>query len=177
MERSETNEPMAEGPVAIVGYMGSGKSTVGRIVAEVLRWEFLDLDQAVANRANLSIPEIFETSGEPFFRDLERQELLAALGGPKDRVVACGGGVVIDPRNRARLLEVATVFLWEDADVLYHRTRGPGRPLRGVSYEDFARRYAERLPYYLEVASLQIEPHNRPPLRVADEILEWIRGT
>jgi shikimate kinase len=162
--------------LAIVGYMGSGKSTVGSIVAEELRWEFLDLDGAVAERAGLSIPEIFETFGEPHFRNLERLELLDTLDGPHERVIACGGGVIIDPRNRARLLEVTTVFLWEDADVLYRRTRGPTRPLRGASFEDFARRYAERLPYYLEVAALQIEPDNRPPRRVADEILEWLRS-
>jgi shikimate kinase len=59
---------------------------------------------------------------------------------------------------------------------LYRRTRGPGRPLRGTSYEDFARRYAERLPYYLEVASLQIESGGRPPRRVADEVIEWLRS-
>ncbi|MDQ4043383.1 MAG: shikimate kinase [Actinomycetota bacterium] len=157
-----------------MGYMGSGKSTVGRIVAEELGWEFVDLDAAVAERAGLSIPEIFEYSGEPHFRNLERLALLDALDGPPERVVACGGGVVIDPRNRARLQEVPTVFLWEDADVLYRRTRGPGRPLRGTSFEDFARRYAERLPYYLEVAALQLEPDNRPPRRVADEIIEWL---
>ena len=162
--------------MAIVGYMGSGKSTVGHIVAESLSWKFVDLDEAVAERVELSIPEIFETSGEPHFRNLERRELLNALGGSRESVVACGGGVVIDPRNRARLVEVPTVFLWEDTDVLYRRTRGPGRPLRGTSFEDFARRYAERLPYYLEVAALQIEPGNRPPRRVADEILEWFRG-
>jgi shikimate kinase len=160
--------------LAIVGYMGSGKSTVGRIVAEELGWEFVDLDAAVAERAGLSILEIFESSGEPHFRNLERLALLDALDGPPERVVACGGGVVIDPRNRARLQEVPTVFLWEDADVLYRRTRGPGRPLRGTSFEDFARRYAERLPYYLEVAALQLEPDNRPPRRVADEIIEWL---
>jgi shikimate kinase len=159
--------------LAIVGYMGSGKSTVGRLAADSLRWRFIDLDEAVAERAGLSIPEIFESRGEPHFRNLERRELMHALDGPRESVVACGGGVVIDPRNRARLLEVPTVFLWEDTDVLYRRTRGPGRPLRGASFEDFARRYAERLPYYLEVAVLQVEPGNRPLHRVADEILEW----
>jgi shikimate kinase len=159
--------------LAIVGYMGSGKSTVGRLVADSLRWRFIDLDEAVAERAGLPIPEIFESRGEPHFRNLERRELMHALDGPRESVVACGGGVVIDPRNRARLLEVPTVFLWEDTDVLYRRTRGPGRPLRGASFEDFARRYAERLPYYLEVAVLQVEPGNRPLHRVADEILEW----
>ena len=167
---------MDGGPLAIVGYMGSGKSTVGRAVAEALRWEFVDSDEAVAEKAGLSIPEIFDTAGEPHFRDLEREALLDTLGGPHERVVACGGGVVMDPRNRARLAEVPTVFLWEDADVLYRRTRGPDRPLRGASFEDFARRYAERLPYYLEVAGLHIEPHERPPRRVADEIVEWLRS-
>src|SRR4051812_47153627 len=112
--------------------MGSGKSTVGRVVADELGWEFVDLDRVVAERAGFSIPEIFESSGEPYFRNLERRELLKALDGPKERVIACGGGVVIDPRNRARLMEVPTVFLWEDTDILYHRTRGPSRPLRGT---------------------------------------------
>jgi shikimate kinase len=159
-----------------VGYMGSGKSTVGRIVAEDLSWDFVDLDAAVAEHAGLSIPEIFESSGEPHFRNLERLALLDALDGFSERVVACGGGVVINSRNRTRLLEVPTVFLWEDADVLYRRTHGSGRPLRGASFEDFARRYAERLPYYLEVAALQLEPDNRPPRRIADEIIEWLRS-
>jgi shikimate kinase len=156
--------------------MGSGKSTVGRILAEDLSWDFVDLDAVVAEHAGLSIPEIFESSGEPHFRNLERLALVDALDGFSERVVACGGGVVINSRNRARLLEVPTVFLWEDADVLYRRTRGPGRPLRGASFEDFARRYAERLPYYLEVAALQLEPDNRPPRRIADEIIEWLRS-
>jgi shikimate kinase len=159
-----------------VGYMGSGKSTVGRIVAEDLSWDFVDLDAVVAEHAGLSIPEIFESSGEPHFRNLERLALVDALDGFSERVVACGGGVVINSRNRARLLEGPTVFLWEDADVLYRRTRGPGRPLRGASFEDFARRYAERIPYYLEVAALQLEPDNRPPRRIADEIIEWLRS-
>lgn len=165
-----------EGPLAIVGYMGSGKSTVGRMVADELSWEFVDLDRTVAERAGLSIPEIFESFGEHHFRNLERLELLDVLDGPEESVIACGGGVVTDPRNRARLLEVPTVFLWEDADVLYRRTRGSARPLRGASFEDFARRYSERLPYYLEVAALQIETAARPPRRVAGEILEWLRS-
>jgi len=156
--------------------MGSGKSTVGRIVAEDLSWDFVDLDAAVAEHAGLSIPEIFESSGEPHFRNLERLALLDALDGSFERVVACGGGIVINARNRARLLEVPTVFLWEDAHVLYRRTRGLGRPLRGASFEDFARRYAERLPYYLEIAALQLEPDNRPPRWIADEIIEWLRS-
>ena len=157
--------------------MGSGKSTVGSAVAEELRWGFRDLDVAVADSVGLSIPQIFETLGQPRFRALERQALLEALGGPRDLVVACGGGVVVDPRNRADLMDVSTVFLWEDTEVMYRRTRGAGRPLRGASFEDFARRYSERLPYYLDVADLHLEPRSRPPRRVADEIVAWLRAS
>jgi len=157
--------------VALVGYMGSGKSTVGRVLAEELGWGFVDLDREVEKEAGMTVAEVFETRGEPAFRELERGALKAALGGPRERVVACGGGVVIDARNRELLGEATTVFLWEDADVLYRRTRGADRPLRGASYEDFARRYAERLPHYLEVAAFHLEPGQRPPRRMADEIL------
>lgn len=166
---------LLRGPLAIVGYMGSGKTTVGRTLAKTLGWEFIDLDRRLEQRVGLPVDGLFEAYGEPFFRDLERRELLDALDGIAERVVSCGGGVVIEPRNRSRLMEVATVFLWEDSDILYRRTRGPGRPLRGVSFEDFTRRYAERLPYYLEVASLQIESNNRSPCQIANEIIEWLR--
>lgn len=164
------------GPLALVGYMGSGKTTVGRALAGDLGWELVDLDAAIAGRAGLSIPEIFAASGEPHFRELERRELAHAIGGPRERVISCGGGVVIDARNRALLQTVPTVFLREDTDVLYRRTRGPGRPLKGTSFEDFSHRYAERLPYYEEVASLCVEPGGRPPRRVADEIVEWLEA-
>ena len=164
------------GPLALVGYMGSGKSTVGRALAGELGWEFVDLDWAITERAGLSIPEIFAASGEPHFRELERRELEAAVTGRRERVVSCGGGAVIDPRNRGLLRQVPTVFLWEEASVLFHRTRGPGRPLSGTSFEDFSRRYAERLPYYSEVATIRVEPAGRPPRRVADEIFEWLKS-
>jgi len=156
--------------------MGSGKSTVGKILADELGWEFVDLDRAVEEKAGMAVEEIFEERGEPGFRALEREALVSALSGAEDRVVACGGGVIIDSRNRDLLQQVATVFLWEDTDVLYERTRGPGRPLKGATYDEFARRYAERLPFYLEVASLHLEPGRRPPRRVADEILAWMGG-
>ncbi|MDP9425671.1 MAG: shikimate kinase [Actinomycetota bacterium] len=164
------------GPIALVGYMGSGKSTVGSALAVELKWELLDLDAAIVEREGLSIPEIFAESGERHFRELERQELVYALEGPQERVVSCGGGIVIDPRNRSLLQRVPTVFLREDAAILYRRTRGPGRPLKGTSFEDFSRRYAERLPHYMEVASLHTKPGGRPPRRVADEIVEWLKA-
>jgi shikimate kinase len=163
------------GPVAIVGYMGSGKSTVGRILARSLGWDFVDLDREISRQAGRTIPEIFERSGESCFRDLEHHALLAALDA-KERVVACGGGIVERPENRERLAEVPTVFLREDIGVLFGRTRDARRPLRAASREGFESRYERRLPLYEEVADLDLEVRGRSPQAVAKEIERWISG-
>ena len=156
--------------------MGSGKSTVGRIVARELGWSFADLDREVESRAGRPIPEIFASSGEERFRELEHRALLDALDGAKKRIVACGGGVVVRGENREILQDVATVFLEEDLRILFNRTRGAGRPLRATSYEDFERRYVERLPLYLEVADLRVTVDGSSRKQVAQEISRWLNG-
>jgi shikimate kinase len=163
-----------DGPVAIVGYMGSGKTTIGRVLARSLGWKFVDLDREISHRSRRTIPEIFETSGEEEFRDMEHLALLAALDGMHERVVACGGGIVERPENRERLAKVATVFLREDVGILFGRTRDARRPLRAASREGFDRRYERRLPLYEEVADLEIVLNGRPPQAVAEEIEQWI---
>jgi shikimate kinase len=160
-----------DGSVAIVGYMGSGKTTLGHLLARALSLEFVDLDRDIVKSAGKRIPEIFAERGEKHFRDLEHKALLEALDGGMPNVVACGGGIVVRPDNRALLRDLTTVFLNEDLDVLYRRTRGPGRPLRAASREEFGRRYAERLPFYSEVADLEVEVDGRPPAKVAEEVL------
>jgi shikimate kinase len=163
-----------DGSLAIVGYMGSGKSTLGRLLARALRLEFVDLDRAIVKRAGKGIPEIFAKRGEIHFRDLEHEALSEALRGTSPTVVACGGGVVVRPENRALLRETTTVFLREDTNVLYQRTRGTGRPLRATSREEFGRRYAERLPFYREVADMEVQVGGRSPSEVAEEVLGWL---
>lgn len=160
--------------MAIVGYMGSGKSTVGQILADKLGWEFLDLDQEITAQANSSIAEIFSEHGEDHFRALESHALQDALGGPNNRVIACGGGAVVCSENRALLKNAATVFLHEEAETLYQRTRGDDRPLRGVDLEEFKRRYAERMPYYTEVSNLKVEVDGRAAEEVVEEIERWL---
>ena len=154
--------------------MGSGKTTIGRVLARSLGWDFVDLDREISRRVGRRIPEIFELSGEGHFRDLEHRALLAALEGKTRRVVACGGGIVERPENRERLAEVPTVFLREDVGVLFGRTRDARRPLRAASREGFELRYERRLPLYEEVADLEIIVNGRPPQAVAKEIERWI---
>ena len=160
--------------MAIVGYMGSGKTTVGRILARKFGWELVDLDRAIAKETGCRIPEIFARFGEEHFRDLEHRALVSALDGAQERVVACGGGVVVRPENRDKLKESMTIFLREDLGVLYGRTRLPRRPLRAASQEEFERRFAARLPFYEEVADLEVPVRGRPPEEVAMEIARWL---
>lgn len=154
--------------------MGSGKTTVGRVLARELGWDFVDLDREISHAAGRTIPEIFELYGEGRFRDLEHRALLASLGGETERVVACGGGIVERPENRERLAQVPTVFLREDVGVLFGRTRDARRPLRAASREGFERRYGRRLPFYEEVADLDVVVNGRSPGAVAKEIERWI---
>jgi len=163
--------------VALVGYMGSGKSTVGRVLARELGRELVDLDREVSRREGCSIPEIFSESGEARFRELECEALADSIDGESRLVIACGGGVVLDPRNRELLSSrAATVFLHEDVETLYERTRKKGRPLAAGGFGDFERRYQERLPLYREVAGLRIHVGNRPARKVAKEIERWLAG-
>ena len=163
-----------DGSLAIVGYMGSGKSTLGRLLARALCLEFVDLDRAVVKKAGKGIPEIFAEQGEKHFRDLEHEALRDALRGKSPTLVACGGGVVVSPENRYLLGDVTTVFLREDTGVLYARTRGTGRPLRATSREEFDRRYTERLPFYRGVADMEVEVGGREPSEVVEEVLGWL---
>lgn len=156
--------------MAIVGYMGSGKTTVGRLLARQTERDFVDLDVEISRRAGRTIPEIFADGGEGHFRDLERDALLDALAREEGAVISCGGGAVLRPENRAALRATPTVFLQEDVDVLYARTRGGNRPLRGGSHESFARRYAERLPLYREVADVEVHADGRGAAVVVEEV-------
>ena len=160
--------------MAIVGYMGSGKTTVGRLLARRTGRDFVDLDAEVSRRAGRSIPEIFAAWGEDRFRDLERDALRSALDRPDPAVISCGGGVVLRPENRAALHATPTVFLTESVDVLYSRTRGPDRPLKGGSREDFTRRHDERLPLYREVADVEVPAAGRAAGAVAEEVERWL---
>ncbi len=167
--------PILKGPVAIVGYMGCGKTTVGRLLARTFRWGFVDLDSDIERAEGRSIPEIFAYSGEERFRDIEHRMLLALVeGNARNRVIACGGGIVVRPENRNLLENVTTVFLEESIDVLYENTRGTDRPLRGAGPAEFERRYKERLPLYKEVADFTVKVRGRSPRRVAREILEKV---
>jgi shikimate kinase len=154
--------PRLRRSVVLVGMMGSGKTAVGRVLAQRLGAPFLDSDAAIEEAAQASIAEIFERDGEPFFRDREAEVIARLLSGPP-AVVSTGGGAFMAERNRRTIAEKG-VALWLDAalDTLWDRVRHKDtRPLlrtadpRGT----LAALYEKRVPVYrLAELSIRAEP-------------------
>ena len=159
--------------VALIGFMGAGKTAVGQALARRLRWEFVDLDRRVEARTGHSVSEIFATAGERAFRYAETDALRDALTGTATpRVIALGGGALTTPEN-VRLMEqaaVTTVFLEASLDVLHQRCSADARkrPLLGDD-QQFASLYASRQHLY-ENAHLRVSTENRTPEEVARDI-------
>lgn len=160
--------------IALVGFMGCGKSRVGRLLAERLDWTFIDLDDEIERRTGRSIPQIFQDQGEPKFRDLEYEALLDQLRQArrgKARVVALGGGAFVEPRTFAAL-ELEGVSIWLDCPVetLWQRVQGgPVRPL-AQRREDFERLYNERRPHY-QRADFTLAAGAQEPAELVETIL------
>jgi shikimate kinase len=116
--------------LVLVGLMGAGKTSVGKRLAALLGVGFNDSDSRIVEAAGMSIPEIFESLGEPAFRDGERR-VIARLLGEAPGVLATGGGAFVEPRTRAEIAARATsVWLRADLETLWERVRDrPGRPL------------------------------------------------
>jgi shikimate kinase len=156
----------------LVGFMGSGKNTVGRELARRAGWDFVDLDARIEQRERLSIPEIFHTKGEPAFRAAETSAMRDLLSNLPERstVVALGGGAFVEETNRALLRPWPTVFLDAPVDELWRRCQNDHveRPL-GKDRGQFARLYEERLPSYQQ-ASVVVETHGKETTVICTEI-------
>jgi shikimate kinase len=162
--------------VYLVGMPGSGKSTVGKELAGRLGVPFVDLDVEIERREGRSVTDIFEAEGEAGFRAREARELLdASTHDPA--VIACGGGVVLEPANRITLRNTGTcVFLDVPLDVLESRVRPDAdRPLIRTA-GDLERILAEREPLYREFAAHVVDGAGDPG-EVADAIVEELRWT
>ena len=118
--------------IVLVGFMGAGKTTVGRLLAGMLRWDFVDLDSEVAARAGRTVAAIFRDDGEPAFRAAEHAAAVEAARR-EGVVIAAGGGAFIPPRTR-EVLSAGAVTVWLRCDLpalLARLGDGAGRPLAG----------------------------------------------
>jgi shikimate kinase len=170
---------MEPSKVFLVGPMGSGKSTVARILGHCLGMDCLDLDDRVASLAGRSIPAIFEAEGEAGFRDWEERALAAVADRDEPLVVATGGGVVLREANRQRMRATGwMVYLETDVDTQLARTAGDSnRPLLQVAdpRSRLAELQAERDPLYRE-AHRTVSTAHKGSRGVAKEIAAWLRA-
>ena len=159
--------------ITLTGFMGSGKTTVGKVLADFLGCPFMDLDDLVVKKAGKSIPDIFAQDGEPAFRQLEAQVLRKTVEkyAESTAVLALGGGAVLAPSSAALLHEkTVCIYLRASLETLLARLEGEtaGRPLADASLAD---RLASREPIYEETAHVVIDTDGLSPDEVADEII------
>ena len=173
--------PVVSRHIVLVGLMGSGKTTVGRALAQRLDRPFVDSDEMVEARTGRTVREIFEHEGEASFRAVEREVLAAALAAPQPAVIAAAGGVVLAGENREalRLSGAPVVWLRAEPAVLAGRvspsvTTGH-RPLLGDDPGGALVQMArDRAPLYGEVATLAIDVDERTPDDIVDAILAGV---
>jgi shikimate kinase len=161
--------------------MGSGKTTVGRLLAQRTGRRFIDTDEAIQALTGKSVRELWEQGGEAAYRDLESRAVLEGLAGD-DRavVVAAPGGAVLDPRVRASLSEPGVLVVWlrTDPDVLSHRVHaGDHRPLLGDHPgEVLSHMAAERAELYASVADAVVDTDGIDPQRIVDRVVRRLEA-
>ncbi|HEV2490035.1 MAG TPA: shikimate kinase [Candidatus Acidoferrales bacterium] len=173
---SSSNFRPAHKQIALSGFMGCGKSTVARLLAKQIGWIHADLDKRIAERAGLTVPEIFARHGEASFRNLEHEELKRILGeaieSSKPTVVSLGGGTIVQDKNVELLRQAGCPIIWLYCNVeelLRRCSHITNRPL----FRDeasFRQLYSQRLPFY-EQADYRVES-SVEPLRVVQQIIE-----
>ena len=144
--------------IFLVGPMGSGKSSLGKKLAKSLDKKFIDTDKEIEKNERKTISEIFENSGESYFREKER-EFLINIPSSLNMVIATGGGIVIDQENREKLKENKVIFLNASVERQHKRTsRSDKRPLlKNVDkLKKLRELYDQRLELYKEVSDFEI---------------------
>ena len=169
--RRRTDAPLRR--IVLTGFMGSGKSTVGPLVAARLGWRFVDADSVIEAEAGAPIAQLFARHGEAAFRERERA-VIARLAGGEDLVLALGGGAIEDAQTRALLRNApATLLVHLEIELATTLARCGGtehtRPVL-ADHVNLARRYERRLPFYRQ-AHVSIRADALAPHEVADAVL------
>ncbi|OPX95087.1 MAG: Shikimate dehydrogenase [Syntrophorhabdus sp. PtaB.Bin006] len=150
--------------IALIGFMGTGKTSVARDLGKLMKKSVVDIDEVIEKKAGRSIAEIFRTEGERAFRDIEKRET-REVSGVSGVVIACGGGVVVDGENVAALKEnCLVVWLWADRDTIRERVGDNGeRPLLAGARREHVMDviFAERIPLYAHAADLVVGTDRR----------------
>jgi shikimate kinase len=157
----------------LVGFMGAGKTSVARALARRLDWKTEDIDERIERRERRDIPSIFRQQGEPYFRAVEREELIALLP-QRGTVVATGGGTVVDAGNRELMLrDGAVVWLDVPFSTILDRVPLDGRRPLAADRLEMEQLYNQRLMAYRQ-AHLRVDAGRGSVEALVDQIVEWL---
>lgn len=163
--------------IVLTGFMGTGKTTAGKLVASKLGLSFVDVDAYIEKKAGMRISDIFEQFGEEYFRDLET-ECIGDIVQKKNLVIATGGGAVLRKKN-VQLLRQNGVIVHLDATldtILKHTSRSENRPLlQGQTAEQVKQRLASRTEFYQD-CDFTVCVDGRTPIQVAQRIVECCKA-
>jgi shikimate kinase len=157
--------------VTLIGFMGSGKTTVGELLSKELNLPFVDLDDEIVRETGLSIPEIFEIKGEKEFRKIENYLLQKILVRDGSFVLSTGGGTPAYLNNMNLINSFSfSVYLRAPFEVLWKRiSKDRNRPLAGLGKERVKELFLRRIPYY-ERAHLKVDTFGKEPPEIVEEI-------
>ena len=181
-DEAEPVRPASKKIVFLIGYRGSGKSTVGPLLAKRLGCSWRDSDSEIEKRGGRTIAEVFSSGGEESFREIEKATVAAMIEEVGDRaeVISLGGGAVLDVQTRTLIRQAGqTIWLDADADVLIARLNsdpGSHRPaLSELGFEAEVRSILDkRCPIYAECADFRIDTGSLQPEMVTDKIVRWL---
>jgi shikimate kinase len=160
--------------IYLIGFMGAGKTTVGRLLARSLGWTFIDLDHEIESTEKRAIADIFRQNGEPYFRAIERK-CLQNVTSMERTVIALGGGTFIDPENRALLEKTGrTVWLKVSFAKVAHRVKIDGTRPKFGDPEQVRRLYEIREPSYA-LAHVHISTDEGTPDVIVTELMRVLQ--
>ncbi len=166
-----------DGSLFLIGFMGTGKSTVSRRLSELLGREQAEMDERIVQRRGMAITEIFARYGEAYFRDLE-SEMVRELGQKGRMVISCGGGVVVREENVANMKAAGKIILLTASpETVYQRVRGSKeRPIlnQDMSVAHISRLMEQRRALYAAAADLTVATDGKEVEQICAEILEQL---
>ncbi len=166
--------------IVLIGYMGCGKSTVGRKTARAFGFEFLDTDAFIEEKEGMSVSKLFEEKGEPYFREQETKTIEELLKQPKRKVIATGGGLPVKEENRPLLKQLGKViYLKCDTETLFKRLSGDtSRPLlqEGELRAKIETMLAARGPVYEETADLILQTDQMTFYEIICQLEKLVKG-
>lgn len=162
--------------IYLCGFMGCGKSTIGKIIAKKMGLGYCDSDNEIVKKEQMTIPEIFAQKGEPYFRNSEADTIKGFIG--HNTVVSCGGGAMLNSQTADAVSEKGGIIVFIDVpfEVCYERIKGDSnRPIvMSSTKEELLERYNSRYPVYMQNSSVKVEC-DCSPMEAAEKIISAIK--